>query len=136
MDVEILRYRGVGGVGGIFALLRDKPGSPHPTEENRSEWPGPLKRFAKAESDEHSHQGQETTASTSSSDGSSQSAAPDSASTSTGEPETLESMYGELQGQIVEISISHDGEYATAVCLAPDEPMTGDVGGEAAARMP
>ncbi|RMY77939.1 hypothetical protein D0862_13464 [Hortaea werneckii] len=37
-------------------------------------------------------------------------------------------------GQIAKISISHDGEYATAVCLAAEEPMSGDVGGEAAAR--
>ena len=27
----------------------------------------------------------------------------------------------EISGQIVKISISHDGEYATAVCLAADE---------------
>lgn len=39
-------------------------------------------------------------------------------------------------GQIAQISISHDGEYATAVCLAAEEPSTGDVGGEAAAREP
>lgn len=37
-------------------------------------------------------------------------------------------------GQIAKISISHDGEYVTAVCLAAEEPMDGDVGGEAAAR--
>lgn len=37
-------------------------------------------------------------------------------------------------GQVVKISISHDGEYATAVCLACMEPRVGDVGGEAAAR--
>ncbi|RMY57209.1 hypothetical protein D0863_12714 [Hortaea werneckii] len=37
-------------------------------------------------------------------------------------------------GQTAKISISHDGEYATAVCLAAEEPMDGDVGGEAAAR--
>jgi phosphopantetheinyl transferase (holo-ACP synthase) len=28
-------------------------------------------------------------------------------------------------GQIVKISISHDGEYATAVCLAADESSAG-----------
>lgn len=37
-------------------------------------------------------------------------------------------------GQIVKVSISHDGDYATAVCLAAEEPAEGDVGGEAAAR--
>lgn len=37
-------------------------------------------------------------------------------------------------GQVVKISISHDGEYATAVCMAAVEPSAGDVGGEAAAR--
>jgi predicted nucleic acid-binding Zn-ribbon protein len=40
----------------------------------------------------------------------------------------------ELNGQIAKISISHDGEYATAVCLAVEEPKEGDVGGEAMAR--
>ncbi|KAK3704786.1 hypothetical protein LTR37_013617 [Vermiconidia calcicola] len=40
----------------------------------------------------------------------------------------------ELSGQIAKISISHDGDYATAVCLVAEEPMPGDVGGEAAAR--
>ncbi|KAK5160253.1 hypothetical protein LTR04_004689 [Oleoguttula sp. CCFEE 6159] len=39
-----------------------------------------------------------------------------------------------LEGQIAKISISHDGEYATAVCLAVEEPALDDVGGEAAAR--
>jgi holo-[acyl-carrier protein] synthase len=41
-----------------------------------------------------------------------------------------------IPGQIVEISISHDGDYATAMCIAPLEPREGDVGGEAAAREP
>jgi holo-[acyl-carrier protein] synthase len=39
-----------------------------------------------------------------------------------------------FNGQIVHISISHDGDYATAVCIAPEEAMPGDVGGEAEAR--
>jgi holo-[acyl-carrier protein] synthase len=39
-------------------------------------------------------------------------------------------------GQVARISISHDGEYATAVCMASESPLPGDVGGEAAARMP
>ncbi|KAK5105763.1 hypothetical protein LTR62_002163 [Meristemomyces frigidus] len=48
---------------------------------------------------------------------------------------------GELQddsvdGQVAKISVSHDGDYATAVCLAVEEPRQGDVGGEAAAREP
>jgi len=42
----------------------------------------------------------------------------------------------DLPGQIAKISISHDGGYATAVCLAAEEPHAGDVGGEAAAREP
>ena len=41
---------------------------------------------------------------------------------------------GDRSGQIVKVSISHDGDYATAVCLAAEEPAEGDVGGEAAAR--
>ena len=40
----------------------------------------------------------------------------------------------DLSGQIAQISISHDGEYATAVCIAAQDAMEGDVGGEAAAR--
>ena len=40
----------------------------------------------------------------------------------------------DIDGQVAQISISHDGEYATAVCLAAEEPRAGDVGGEAAAR--
>lgn len=40
----------------------------------------------------------------------------------------------QTSGQKVKINISHDGEYATAVCLAPEIPAEGDVGGEAAAR--
>ena len=40
----------------------------------------------------------------------------------------------DISGQIAKISISHDGEYATAVCLAVEEPSGRDVGGEAAAR--
>ncbi|KAK3678391.1 hypothetical protein LTR78_001688 [Recurvomyces mirabilis] len=46
---------------------------------------------------------------------------------------TTDPIPGELQnddvdGQIAKISISHDGEYATAVCLAVEEPREGDVG--------
>lgn len=37
--------------------------------------------------------------------------------------------------QVAKISISHDGEYATAVCLAAEDPIPGDVGGEATARL-
>ncbi|KAF2864496.1 4'-phosphopantetheinyl transferase [Piedraia hortae CBS 480.64] len=40
----------------------------------------------------------------------------------------------DLPGQVLKISISHDGDYATAVCLAPLDPLPGDVGGEAEAR--
>lgn len=42
--------------------------------------------------------------------------------------------YGDVSGHIAQITISHDGQYATAVCLAVQEPMEGDVGGETAAR--
>lgn len=38
-------------------------------------------------------------------------------------------------GQVAALSISHEKEYATAVCIAPFGPLPGDVGGEAAARM-
>lgn len=40
----------------------------------------------------------------------------------------------DMDGQIAKVSISHDGEYAYAVCIAAEEPMVGDVGGEAQAR--
>ena len=40
-----------------------------------------------------------------------------------------------VSGQIAQISISHDGDYATAVCLAAQEAFEGDVGGELAARI-
>ena len=36
---------------------------------------------------------------------------------------------GDLSGQIAQISISHDSEYATAVCLAAQEPVGGRAGG-------
>ena len=39
-------------------------------------------------------------------------------------------------GQIAHVSISHDGEYATAVCIVASAPLPGDVGGEAEAREP
>lgn len=32
-----------------------------------------------------------------------------------------EEMQGEPSGRVVQLSISHDGDYATAVCLAADE---------------
>lgn len=52
------------------------------------------------------------------------------------DPESsAEGLYGQLDGQIAKISISHDGDYATAICMAAEETMPGDVGGEAAARM-
>ena len=37
--------------------------------------------------------------------------------------------FDELDGQIVRLSISHDGDYAYAVCMAPTMPEPGDVGG-------
>ncbi|KAI7554283.1 hypothetical protein KC331_g650 [Hortaea werneckii] len=47
---------------------------------------------------------------------------------------SAEAQHDNPSGQIAKISISHDGEYATAVCLAAEEPMDGDAGGEAAAQ--
>ena len=52
----------------------------------------------------------------------------------TNESTPSDKRYSDLCGQIARISISHDGEYATAVCLVAEEPIQGDVGGEAAAR--
>ncbi|EME79432.1 uncharacterized protein MYCFIDRAFT_79493 [Pseudocercospora fijiensis CIRAD86] len=43
-------------------------------------------------------------------------------------------LWRSAEGQEVQVSISHETEYATAVCLAPEMPAQGDVGGEAAAR--
>lgn len=41
---------------------------------------------------------------------------------------------GERSGQVVQLSISHEVDYATAICIAAQEPSEGDVGGEAEAR--
>lgn len=41
----------------------------------------------------------------------------------------------DASGQIAKISISHDTDYATAVCMATEDPIPGDVGGEATARL-
>jgi hypothetical protein len=40
----------------------------------------------------------------------------------------------DLVGQIAKISISHDGDYATAVCMAVQETSQGDVSGNFGAR--
>lgn len=50
-------------------------------------------------------------------------------------PKEVEEDQNDPAGQMAAISISHDSDYATAVCIAPFAPLTGDVGGEAAARM-
>jgi holo-[acyl-carrier protein] synthase len=44
------------------------------------------------------------------------------------------SVLQKLTGQIARVSISHDGDYSTAVCMAAEEATPGDVGGEAQAR--
>lgn len=51
-----------------------------------------------------------------------------------GAPGSTEADLDELSGQVARVSISHDGDYATAVCMAAEDPMESDVGGEAAAR--
>lgn len=62
----------------------------------------------------------------------------DSVSTKDGGPGDLDTpdspTDGELSGQMAKVSISHDGDYAYAVCLAAEEAMEGDVGGEATPR--
>ncbi|KAF2217801.1 hypothetical protein CERZMDRAFT_104326 [Cercospora zeae-maydis SCOH1-5] len=55
--------------------------------------------------------------------------------TSTSDAEAQRKENDENSGQIALISISHDKDYATAVCVAPEEALLRDVGGEAAARM-
>lgn len=135
MDVEILltrpSYRINKKPSGIFALIRDTPGSPHPTEENRAdrksvplESTGTIRKIKLDRNTKKGLSGSSGVPLTISGD-ENQDVEPD-----------LESVYGELKGQIAKISISHDIGYATAVCLAAEEPMAGDVGGEAAARMP
>lgn len=48
---------------------------------------------------------------------------------------SLDSLHlGTVHGQIAKLSISHDGDYAIAMCIASEEPVGGDVGGEAHAR--
>jgi len=39
------------------------------------------------------------------------------------ESDTMRQWHEEPTGQVVQLSISHDGEYATAVCLAADESL-------------
>ncbi|KAM3419773.1 hypothetical protein BST61_g3106 [Cercospora zeina] len=55
--------------------------------------------------------------------------------TSTPASEAQQKEEDETSGQIALISLSHDRDYATAVCVAPEESLLRDVGGEAAARM-
>jgi hypothetical protein len=50
------------------------------------------------------------------------------------QPQYEDDVLQNLSGQIAQISISHDRGYATAVCLAAQGPLEGDVGGELAAR--
>lgn len=38
-------------------------------------------------------------------------------------------------GQVAKLSISHDADYATAVCMTAEDSIPGDVGGEATARL-
>lgn len=44
-------------------------------------------------------------------------------------------MEEDVEGQVVKVSISHDGDYCVGMCIAPVMDVPGDVGGEAAARM-
>lgn len=46
----------------------------------------------------------------------------------------LRKILNDSEGQIAQVSLSHDGDYACAVVLAIEEPAANDVGGEAAAR--
>lgn len=50
-------------------------------------------------------------------------------------PRRPDAIENDPPGQMAPISISHDGDYATAVCIAPLSPVPGDVGGETEARM-
>lgn len=121
--------------GKVYALILEKPASAFSASRYVPEGKKSVLPSDSTGSDGEQHDGtdHETEAPSEQDDG-----APPA-----GAPHPLESdvidggvQFGDLPGQIARISISHDGEYATAVCLAAEEPRTGDVGGEAAAREP
>lgn len=132
MDVEILLSQPLNvNKSGIFALIRDTPGSPHPTEESRAD-----RHAVPTESTGTVRKIKLNPKPSMAPSGALDNQAASSGEENQGAEPDLESVYGELKGQIAKVSISHDTDYATAVCLAAEEPMARDVGGEAAARMP
>ena len=102
MEIQILRHQPVNGRAGVYALILDKPASPHA--------PGAAEtgNFERMESSSLSEAGDEM----------------------------AEEVSDDISGQIAKVSISHDGEYATAVSMVAEGPIPGDVGGETAARSP
>ncbi|KAK5129940.1 hypothetical protein LTR08_002700 [Meristemomyces frigidus] len=122
--IQILQRRsGVTGGGPLYALILDKPASSlggaldaQPGRGDRAEEQGVVDPEDGAELDDEiarpAHAPRQDTA----------------------EFTPAEEQDDEIAGQVAQVSISHDGEYATAVCLAAEEPGAGDVGGEAAAR--
>lgn len=111
LDIEILQQR---PTGEMYALIRDKT-FVHPSGMRRLRLTGQTRANGSVP----------TLAAT----------AENAAEFAFGEPKGLVKDENDPPGQMAAISISHDKDYATAVCIAPFETIPGDVGGEAAARM-
>ncbi|KAK3115633.1 hypothetical protein LTR53_004840 [Teratosphaeriaceae sp. CCFEE 6253] len=130
LDVQILPSRPDLKTGPIYALILDKPASSGPNSSGHDE--------ERVRVDPNgSHGGAKNVAS----EPSTRTLDPVSNAERRHQLPTDASTHAPVSdndpsGQVAKISISHDGEYVTAVCLAAEEPRTGDVGGEAAAREP
>lgn len=146
-QVEIHRYpaiqAGANSVRrGVFALILDKPAEkPVPNRTRRVDFGKPTDEQDVAQDIEKSshedlseHSSMERLFEGFAEDGIENAPATQNKVTEKGE--SREVPYEELEGQIAKISISHENDIATAVCIAYEEPLEGDVGGEAAARMP
>jgi len=116
-DVQIIGSRSSPGTGPVYALILDSKGSGH-TPHGRGVRQWDVTAILQNDLNDVLHQ---HGAANLQRDGS-------AAETQDYDPDP--------DGQVAKVNISHDGDYATAVCLAVDLPRDGDVGGEAAAREP
>ncbi|KAK1058633.1 hypothetical protein LTR74_013271 [Friedmanniomyces endolithicus] len=116
-DVQIIGSRSSPGTGPVYALILDSKGSGH-TPHGRGVRQWDVTAILQNDLNDVLHQ---HGAANLQRDGS-------AAETQDYDPDP--------DGQVAKVNISHDGDYATAVCLAAELPRDGDVGGEAAAREP
>lgn len=107
MDIEILtNLSSEGRSPAPFGLVRDVPGSPRRTAENQEEWAGIELHgpFGRDPDVIHKHltlNARQT-------------------STRMQKRKGLEARLGQLEGQLFQVSISHEADYTTAVALIPD----------------